>query len=72
MLVALLLASLILFLIRKRIQRIRRTAAIQQVMAETEMKALRAQMNPHFIFNCLATADSFILQNKKMEALFLF
>ncbi len=35
---------------------------------ETEQKLLRSQMNPHFIFNCLNTIDSFVLQNKKMEA----
>jgi sensor histidine kinase YesM len=27
--------------------------AFEQRLAETEMGALRAQMNPHFIFNCL-------------------
>jgi sensor histidine kinase YesM len=37
-------------------------------VAEAEVKALRAQMNPHFIFNSMNTLDSFILQNKKMEA----
>lgn len=33
-----------------------------------EQKLLRSQMNPHFIFNCLNTIDSFVLQNKKTEA----
>ena len=30
---------------------------------ELEMQALRAQMNPHFIFNCLSSINRFILKN---------
>ena len=41
------------WLIRKRINSIRHEAEMKQKIAETEMMALRAQMNPHFIFNCL-------------------
>ena len=33
-------------------------------IAETEMAALRAQMNPHFIFNCLSSINRFILKNE--------
>jgi LytS/YehU family sensor histidine kinase len=32
------------------------------------MQALRAQMNPHFIFNCLSSINRFILKNKTEEA----
>lgn len=32
------------------------------------MQALRAQMNPHFIFNCLSSINRFILKNKTDEA----
>jgi LytS/YehU family sensor histidine kinase len=35
----------------------------QGKLAETEMTALRAQMNPHFIFNCLNSIKLFTLQN---------
>lgn len=36
--------------------------------AETEMRALRAQMNPHFIFNCMNTIEAFIIEHKEEEA----
>jgi tetratricopeptide (TPR) repeat protein len=35
---------------------------------ELEMRALRAQMNPHFIFNCLNSINRFILKNNTDEA----
>jgi two-component system LytT family sensor kinase len=34
-------------------------------MAELEAKALRAQMNPHFIFNCLNSIKSLIQEDQK-------
>ena len=36
--------------------------------AELEMQALRAQMNPHFIFNCLSSINRFILKNEGKTA----
>ncbi len=37
-------------------------------MAEYEMKALRAQINPHFIFNCLNAVQRYILKNDRNNA----
>src|SRR5205085_5239364 len=43
-------------------------AELQQQKTELEMQALRAQMNPHFIFNSLNSLNRFILQNNKAQA----
>ena len=42
----------------------RTKSEMQQKAAELEMQALRAQMNPHFIFNCLNSINRFIIANK--------
>jgi two-component sensor histidine kinase len=45
-----------------------KTAELQQQKVEIEMQALRAQMNPHFIFNSLNSINRFILQNDRAQA----
>jgi ligand-binding sensor domain-containing protein len=56
------------WLLRRRIAAIRKAAMLKQKVAETEMMALRAQMNPHFIFNCISSIDNFIQDNDKENA----
>jgi LytS/YehU family sensor histidine kinase len=46
----------------------RKQAQLQQHATELEMQALRAQMNPHFIFNCLSSINRFILKNESEAA----
>ena len=41
----------------------KKQAELQQRATELEMQALRTQMNPHFIFNCLSSINKFILKN---------
>ena len=51
-----------------RNKRKREKAELFQRVAETEMKALRVQMNPHFIFNALGSIDSFLFNNNSADA----
>ena len=55
-------------LVRRRIKNIRHEAELKHKIAETEMMALRAQMNPHFIFNCINAIDNLIQTNQKDKA----
>jgi ligand-binding sensor domain-containing protein len=52
----------------ERSEKERQLAELSQKGAELEMQALRAQMNPHFIFNSLNSINRFILQNNKAQA----
>jgi len=40
----------------------------QHKMTEVEMQALRAQMNPHFIFNCLNSINRYIVKSDQVTA----
>ena len=57
---------------RKRIQAIRKKeqqkALHEKELLELEAKALRAQMNPHFIFNCLNSIKSLIQQHDEEKS----
>jgi tetratricopeptide (TPR) repeat protein len=46
-----------------------KTILLQKQLAEFEHKALHLQMNPHFVFNCLAAISAFVMQNGKDEAI---
>ena len=57
-----LLAFGIVFLIYNRLH-LKKTLTLQKELAVYEQKALHLQMNPHFVFNCLGSISSFIVQN---------
>ena len=61
-------ALFITLLIRRRIKMVRREGELKQKVVETETAALRAQMNPHFIFNCLSAIDNLIQSGDRDEA----
>ena len=52
----------------ERSEKEKQLADLRQKTIELEMQALRAQMNPHFIFNSLNSINRFILQNNRTEA----
>jgi LytS/YehU family sensor histidine kinase len=68
MVTVLCIAALVFAFVRWQIRSIRKEASFKQKIAETEMQALRAQMNPHFIFNSLNSIENFIMQNEKRLA----
>ena len=41
---------------------------IEKLLAESQLMALRAQMNPHFVFNCLNSIQECIVTQKYGEA----
>jgi hypothetical protein len=53
--------STAIFAYRYRIRQINEKMNLNELMAEYEMKALHAQMNPHFIFNALNSIKEMIL-----------
>lgn len=65
---AALLAMIITGIYRYRINIIRNESVLRNKIVETEIAALKAQMNPHFIFNCINSIDAFIHMNDKYNA----
>jgi tetratricopeptide (TPR) repeat protein len=55
---------IVILLLRHKTEKLK----MQQRSAELKMQALRAQMNPHFIFNCLSAINHFILNSETDKA----
>ena len=68
--VGFLLVIFVAFLLYKSFQarKLKDESQYKQKIAETEMQALQAQMNPHFFFNSLNSIENFIMQNEKKLA----
>ncbi len=66
LLVALVIIALMYYIVKnrnaKKIEKIRAEAAITLQLANVEQQALQAQMNPHFIFNCMGAIQSYIVK----------
>jgi len=75
-------AVLIYFLNKSRIHQLRLKNRLQQQkseertkellhqhqLSESELKAIRSQMNPHFIFNVLNSIEAYVMDNEKRKA----
>lgn len=68
----LVVAAIIFLIFRISMKRLKaseqRKTHFHKIKADAEMKALRAQMNPHFIFNCMNTIDAYIYKNNTEAA----
>jgi ligand-binding sensor domain-containing protein len=53
---------------QKQAELLQKESEFRRSLAETEMSALRAQMNPHFIFNCLNSINNYMLDNDGKKA----
>jgi len=64
--------SLVVYVVYARVKNIRLAAqkntAMNKRVAELELSALQAQMNPHFIFNALSSVQSYIKINDRQVA----
>lgn len=64
-----LLASIIIFLVyRARLTSLRKKTLLKNKIKDLEIKAIRSQMNPHFMFNALNSIQSLINNNQYKEA----
>lgn len=62
--IATIVIGIVKLVYRFRIQQIKKAEQFKQQLAETEMKALRSQISPHFIFNCLNSIKGYIIDNR--------
>ncbi len=67
-LLAVVLAGSLAFWYRARLRKAHQEAEVRNKIRDLESAALRAQMNPHFIFNCLGSIQSFITENDAASA----
>ncbi len=62
-------ALIVIRIFRARVKKIKEDAFIQNQLKEMEMKALKAQMNPHFIYNALNSIQALVANDKKDEGI---
>ncbi len=62
------ISAIVYLIYRIRISQIQQKANLDKLLSQTEMKALHAQMNPHFVFNSLNSIREMILNNETHQA----
>nr|WP_295924927.1 histidine kinase [uncultured Dyadobacter sp.] len=68
LLILLLLGLVFVFGVAYYIRQLRNKAELQNLKSTLEVKALRSQMNPHFIFNSLNSIQKYIWENRQEDA----
>jgi two-component sensor histidine kinase len=63
-----LLSLVLYYLFRRVLLQQRRKAQNEQRLLQSQLTSLRAQMNPHFLFNIVNSVQGLIYANKKKEA----
>ena len=63
------IAFAIFFAVWKWMQRIKKKTALEKKLGELELKALKAQMNPHFIYNAMNSIQSLIIHENTDDAI---
>jgi len=61
---AILLFVVLYLFYKNRIHNLKNQKSYEEKIKDAEMKTLRSQMNPHFVFNTLNSINSYIIQNK--------
>ncbi|MFY0625305.1 MAG: histidine kinase [Reichenbachiella sp.] len=65
----LMILSIIYFILKSRSNKRKRLQAeLNQRIRESELKALRSQMNPHFLFNAMNSIQEYIMSNERKLA----
>lgn len=61
-------SGVLIIAFRRRIAQINKKAKLQQQMQELEMQALKARMNPHFIYNAMNSIQSLVISDEPESA----
>jgi len=67
--VSLFIVTLAYLIFKNRLNQANEKSRIDQRVSELKLEALKAQMNPHFIFNAFTSIQLYILQNDTKNAL---
>jgi len=68
LIISIFVAAIVIGFFRYRINQLNQRLNLEAALAESERKALRLQMNPHFVFNAMDAISGFIFKNEPKEA----